>query len=109
MKKRINIAGLKWSIKEIVAIVVSFVLTILLLFYLSTKLPYNYFLSSLAVIVAAIAGLIGALSLKRTIDTVRPFLTLTKTELLLGESLPEGVIRLNIRNTGPTPAGKNIN
>ena len=106
MKKRINIAGLRWSIKEIVSMVIGIVGTILLLFYLSRKLPYDYFLPSLAVIVTAIAGLIGALSLKRTIDTVRPFLTLTKTELLLDESLHEGVMRLNIRNTGSTPAEK---
>ncbi len=106
MKKRVNIAGLRWSIKEIVIINGVAVVTIVLLFYLSTKLPYGYFLSSLAVVVTTIAGLIGALSLKRTIDTVRPFITLTKTELLLDESLHEGVMRLNIRNTGPTPAEK---
>lgn len=106
MKRRVNIAGLRWSIHEIVGIVVGFVVTILLMFYLATKLPYGYFLSTLAIIVTCIAGLIGALSLKRTIDTVRPFLTLAKTELLLDEPLQQGVLRLKIRNTGPTPAEK---
>ena len=106
MKKRVNIAGLRWSIKELLVMVGVAVVTVLLLFYLSKKLSPVYFLSSLAVIVTAIAGLIGALSLKRTIDTVRPFLTLTKTELLLDESLHEGVMRLNIRNAGSTPAEK---
>ena len=104
MKRRINIAGLRWGIREIIGIVLGATATILFLFYLSTKLQYGYFLSTLAIIVTSIAGLIAALSLKRTIDTVRPFLTLTKTELLLDESLQEGVMRLNIRNAGPTPA-----
>jgi hypothetical protein len=106
MNKRINIAGLRWSIKEIVGIVVGFGAAILLLFYLNTKLEYGYFLSTVAIIVTGIVGLIGALTLKRTIDTVRPFLTLTQTGFLVAESLQEGVMRLYIRNTGTTPAEK---
>jgi len=58
MKKRVNIAGLRWSIKEIVGIVIGAVATIAFLAYLSTKLQTNYFLSTLAIIVTAIAGLI---------------------------------------------------
>ena len=106
MKKRINFLGLRWGIAEAVGVAVGLVVTIIVLFYLSTKIEERAFLSSLAVIVTAIAALIAALSLKRTIDTVRPFLTLTKTELLLDESLHEAVMRLNIRNTGSTPAEK---
>jgi hypothetical protein len=106
MKKRINIAGLRWSIQEIVGFAVGFAAAIIVLAYISTKVEYTNFLLSLGVIVTAIAALIGVLSLKRTIETVRPFVTLTKTELLVDESLREGIMRLNIRNTGPTPAEK---
>jgi hypothetical protein len=54
--------------------------------------------------VPAFAGIIAALTLKRTIDTVRPFLTLAKTEVLSGESREQTVVRLTIRNTGSVPA-----
>ena len=106
MKKQVNISGLRWSVKELISIFCGLLLGIYIVWYLSTILEYTVFLSTAAIIVTGIAGIIAALSLKRTIDTVRPFITLTKTELLLDESLHEGVMRLNIRNTGSTPAEK---
>ena len=108
MKKQVNISGLRWSVKELISIFCGLLLGIYIVWYLSTILEYTVFLSTAAIIVTGIAGIIAALSLKRTIDTVRPFITLTKTELLLDESLHEGVMRLNIRNTGSTPAEKLI-
>lgn len=104
MRRKINIAGLRWSFQEIIGIAVGFVVTITIMSCLSTRIEERTFLSSLAVVVTAIAVLIAALSLKRTIDTVRPFLTLSKTELSLDKSIPQAVMRLNVRNTGLTPA-----
>jgi hypothetical protein len=106
MKKRVHIGGLTWSVLEIIYVFVGMVAAILILSYLARKLEYNYFLSTVAIIITAIAGLIGAISLKRTIDTVRPFLTLTKTDLFLEESLDEAVTKISIRNTGSIPAEK---
>ncbi len=106
MKKRVNISGLQWSVKELLSMFCGIVLGIYIVWYLSTVLTYQHFLSTVAITVTGIAGIIAALSLKRTIDTVRPFLTLAKTELLLDKSLEQGVMIMNIRNTGPTPAEK---
>jgi len=106
MKKQVNLSGLRWSVKELLTVFYGMIVGIYIVWYLSTVLTYPAFLSTAAIIITGIAGIIAALSLKRTIDTVRPFLTLIKTELLLDEPLHEGVMRLNIRNAGPTPAEK---
>lgn len=104
LRKRVNLLGFRWSWAEIVGLSVGIVGGTLLVWNLSAKLEYIYFLSSLAIVVAAIAGIGTLLSLKWTRDTVRPFLTITARDFTLHEEGNWGFIKLIMRNLGSLPA-----
>lgn len=104
LRKRVNLFGFRWSWAEIVGLSVGILGGTLLVWNLFANLEYTYFLASLAIVVAAVAGVGTLLSLKWTRDTVRPFLSITAREFILHEEGDWGFIKLTMRNLGSLPA-----
>ena len=98
-----NFFGIRWAKKELIAIALVAACVIYGMVYSYLHYPFYIFLSQFALVAAAVAALIAALSLKYTRDTVRPFLTFGGT-VNLGGPREKRTLAFPITNTGSMPA-----